>query len=186
VGKRTNTQRKPKGPMQRLVDREALEAAQEPSVNRFAERHGDYAERSIPDPENENRRNNLKQVKIRKNRAVNLVDFWFGQGGTGFDEPQGRAVDHCRALWASCGDVGHLVVNFEAIGGGGGYERDSLHQVEALAQLGLYQRAFPRKIWDAFESSVRWESFPACIDELARYKLSVGFVASKIAEWRGY
>ena len=32
-----------------------------------------------------------------------VVDRWLAEGGPGFDEPQRRAVEHCRGLWALIG-----------------------------------------------------------------------------------
>jgi hypothetical protein len=59
-------------------------------------------------------------VKAIRRRHQSIVDKWLAEGGPGFDEPQARAINHCRELWHAAGDCGKLVANLDWIGGGGG------------------------------------------------------------------
>src|SRR5689334_10290024 len=68
----------------------------EPLVSLFLAQHGDYRHQFMPDPEAENRKRKLVSVVV--NRAVSTVDKWLAEGGPGFEEPQGRAIDHVRRL----------------------------------------------------------------------------------------
>ena len=126
----------------------------------------------------------------------NTVDKWLEEGGPGFGEPQRRAIDHCRALWACAGSAGRQVANYDGMGGGdSGRERDATSQMDALAQLGQYQRDIPNVYWQIFENMAR-DDFGAgeagklfagnTPQAVAHAKASVGFVASLIAQWRRF
>lgn len=190
---------------QRDRDRKAIIAAsvdrpandKEPLVNPFAAQHGDYGPAKVVDLGNRLGGGRQKTYNVTKNRAVSLVDKWLEKGGPGFDEPQARAIDHCRALWASAGNCGRLVANYGGFdcGDGGGRERDGWSQTEALAQLAEYEREIPRIYWRVFEMMAR-DDFSAGeagimfagndAQRQAHAKSSVGFCASLIAQWRGY
>lgn len=121
------------------------------------------------------------------------VDRWLAEGGPGFEEPQRRAIDHCRTLWHRLGSCGNLVANYEGVGGGSDGSGWSQH--EALAQLAEYKKDFPVYVWSVFENVCRFD-MPAGTagSHLAKHlpqqiqaaKSCVGFVASKIAEWRSF
>ena len=167
----------------------------EPLVSPFLARHGDYRHQFMPDPEAENRRR--KMVSVVVNRAVSTVDKWLHEGGPGFGAPQARAVQYCRRLWNRVGHGQPVVANYDRmLRGSGGGEGDregylaALHELHALEeQLGLPE------YWRAFEHMVRF-NLPAgraagVTGEVTRRhreraKRMVGFVASKIAEWRRF
>ncbi len=127
-----------------------------------------------------------------------VVDRWLAEGGIGFEAPQRRAIDHVRMLWACSGQIGRLVARLDRVGdgvAGAGYERDSWSQVEALAQLGFYERGIPRAYWQVFENVVRHDMAAGKAgthlargepQRIAAVRTCVGFVASKIAEWRRF
>lgn len=126
----------------------------------------------------------------------NTVDKWLEEGGPGFEEPQKRAITHCRTLWACAGSAGRQVANYGGMATSEcGREWDSPSQTEALAQLAHYQRDIPIVYWRVFENMAR-DDFGAgeagklfagnTPQRIAHAKASVGFVASLIAQWRGY
>lgn len=134
---------------------------------------------------------NVKNIRIKHQ---SIVDKWMHEGGPGFDEPQARAIHHCRELWHSAGDCGKLVANLDWIGGGGGGREGGWHQSEALAQLAHYKTEF-MSYWGVFEDVVRWNT-PASVagEHLAKddgrriekVKQVVGMIASVIASARRY
>lgn len=129
----------------------------------------------------------------------NTVDKWLEEGGPGFEEPQRRAIDHCRELWACAGSAGRLVANYGGMGGGdGGRERGGRagwSQTEALAQLSQYKLDIPNVYWNVFERMAR-DDFGAgeagqmfamnTAQRSAHAKNIVGFCASLIAQWRRF
>lgn len=130
--------------------------------------------------------------RVIRSLFSNPADRWLAEGGPGFEEPQRRAINHCRSLWASLGSRS-LTANYNGVGGGecDGHEQE----IFARAQLGEYQDQFPTAYWMVFENVVRFEMpagraashldrHPAA--RIAAARNTVGFVASKIAEWRGY
>jgi hypothetical protein len=135
----------------------------------------------------------LNVRSIRK-PAQSLVDKWFKEGGPGFDEPQARAIEHCRELWHATGNQGKLVANLDWIGGGGGGPERGWEQAEALAQLDHYKHEF-LSYWSVFEDLVRWD-IPATIAgehlakdagrQIQKCKQVVGMIASVIASARRY
>ena len=169
-------------------------------VNRFAASHGTYREATIVDLGNELGGGRQKTYRVIRNLHPTVVDRWLAEGGPGFDEPQRRAIDHCRALWRRIGGSGTLVANLDRIGGGasthGGRGRErGLEQAEALAQLGQYESRIPRPYWLVFENVVRNDMAAGAAGShlaknsaqaQAQAKNCVGFVASLIAQWRGF
>lgn len=126
----------------------------------------------------------------------NTVDKWLDEGGPGFEEPQKRAIQHCRTLWACAGSAGRQVANYGGMATSEcGREWDSLSQTEALAQLARYRQDIPIVYWRVFENMAR-DDFGAgeagklfagnTPQRIAHAKSSVGFVASLIAQWRGF
>jgi len=176
--------------------REKPASRAEPVVNEFTAQHGTYGEATIVDLGNELGGGRQKTYRVMRNLYPTIVDRWLAEGGPGFDEPQRRAVDHCRALWACAGTAGRLVANYGGMGGGdSGRERDSLSQTEALTQLAEYKRRIPPVYWNVFENMARDEFSALRAGEVfggtesqwgAHAKASVGFVASLIAMWRGF
>lgn len=189
---------------QRERDRRAIIAAatekpandKEPLVNRFTAQHGDYGPGVVVDLNNQLGGGRQKTYNVTRNLSPTMVDKWLVNGGPGFGEPQRRAIDHVRKLWASSGNCGRLVANYGGFGcGGGGRERDTWSQTEALAQLAEYEREIPRTYWVVFERMAR-DDFSAGeagkmfagndAQRQAHAKNIVGFCASLIAQWRGY
>jgi hypothetical protein len=163
--------------------------------------------REIGMPEAQIERGGLRQeevVDLASRRSIGktvrflyptLVDRWFAEGGTGFEEPQKRAVDHVRALWNAIGNQGRLVANLGAIGAGGGGPRQRFWEhADAVAQLAEYECRIPRAYWTVFENVVRFD-MPAgragshldrhAPARIAAARAVVGLVASTIAERRG-
>ena len=167
----------------------------EPLVSRFLAQHGDYRHQFMPDPEAENRRR--KMVSVVVNRAVSTVDKWLDEGGPGFEAPQARAIHHCRRLWRRIGDGQPVVANYGRIGAmvsGGQGDREgylvALHELnEFETKLGMAEH------WRIFEDMVRFnlgagraggQMAVATRRHRERARKIVGFVASKIAEWRRF
>jgi len=133
-------------------------------------------------------------VKNIRRRNQSLVDKWMEEGGPGFDQPQKRAIEHCRELWHATGSCGKLVANLDWIGGGGGGPEHGWEQAEALTQLAHYRHEF-LSYWNVFEDLVRWDT-PATVagEHLAtdngrrieKCKQVVGMIASVIANARRF
>lgn len=170
-------------------------AAAEPLVNPFAAKHGSYRNATIVDLGNELGGGRQKTYRVIRNMNSSVVDRWIAEGGPGFEAPQERAIDHCRALWRRIGSSGTLVANLNWIGGGHAGRERGLEQAEALAQLAQYQSRIPTPYWAIFENVVRHDmAAGAAGSHMARNsaqaqahaKNCVGFVASLIAMWRGF
>jgi hypothetical protein len=164
-------------------------------VNPFAAQHATYGEATVVDLSNELGGGRQKTYRVVRNLYPSVVDRWLAEGGPGFEEAQRRAVDHCRSLWHRIGGSGTLVANLNWIGGGHAGRERGLEQAEALAQLAQYESRIPRTYWMVFENVVRNDmAAGAAGSHLARNsaqaqahaKNCVGFVASLIAQWRGF
>jgi hypothetical protein len=186
MAKKTRRKRKPEASDGR---------AGEPLVNRFAASHGSYREATVVDLGNELGGGRQKTYRVIRNLHATVVDRWLAEGGPGFEEPQRRAIDHCRALWHRIGGSGTLVANLNWIGGSHGGRERGLEQAEALAQLGQYESRIPRTYWTVFENVVRHDMAAGAAgshlaknsaQQQAHAKNCVGFVASLIAQWRGF
>jgi len=167
----------------------------EPLINRFASRHADYRQATIVDLSNELGGGRQKTYRVVRNIAPTVVDRWLAEGGPGFEEPQRRAIDHCRALWRRLGSSGTLVANLSWVGGGHAGRERGLQQAEALAQLTQYEARVPRLYWAVFENVVRNDMAAGAAGShmaknsaqaQAHAKNCVGFVASLIALWQGF
>lgn len=161
-------------------------------ISPFMAQHGDYRQGTVVDLSGELGGKRQSMVSVMKNVAQTTVDKWLREGGPGFEEPQARAIDHVRGLWAIVGFGPRLVANYAGAGGGEG-DADRWHS--ALLQIDKYEREFPKWIWEAFEMVVRHDHSAGVAgsrlannspQRQAAAKQCVGFVASKIAEWRGY
>lgn len=169
---------------------------EEALVSPFVARHGDYRRDLIVDLNGELGGKRQSMVKVVRNIAVTTVDRWLALGGPGFAEPQRRAIDHVRSLWAITGSGPRITARYDGIGipsTSGGGERENY--LSALHALQRYEKEFPHYVWEAFELVVRFDQ-PAGVagsrmaantaQQQAHAKACVGFVASKIAEWRGH
>ena len=176
------------------VQAEAGEAA----VSPFTARHGDYRRDLIVDLSGELGGKRQSMVRVLRNVAVTSVDRWLSLGGPGFEEPQRRAIDHVRSLWTITGSGPRVTAHYDGLRiprgpGGGADERENY--LSTLHALQRYEREFPRYVWEAFERVVRFDE-PAGLagsrmaknaaQQQAHAKACVGFVASKIAEWKRY
>ena len=167
----------------------------EPIISPFTAQHGDYRPGIVVDLDGALGGRRQSMVRVLRNQAATTVDRWLRDGGPGFDAPQARAIAHVRGLWAATGSGPRLVANYSGVGRVGGGLGDREGYLAALATLGSYQREFPAYVWEAFENVVRFDE-PAgkvgsrmannSAQQQAHAKACVGFVASKIAEWRGY
>jgi hypothetical protein len=170
-------------------------ANDEPLVNGFTAQHGEYREATVVDLGNELGGGRQKTYRVIRNLYPTVVDRWLAGGGPGFEEPQRRAIDHCRSLWHRLGSQGKLVANLSWTGGGGGGPERGVEQAEALAQLGTYSSRIPPIYWLVFENVVRNDMAAGAAgntfgvhpsQQAAHAKNCVGFVASMIAQWRGF
>lgn len=169
--------------------------SEEPLLNPFAARHGSYRQTTVVDLGNELGGGRQKTYRVLRNMHGSVVDRWLSEGGPGFEGPQSRAIEHCRALWHRVGSSGTLVANLNWIGGGHSGRERGLEQAEALAQLGQYEARIPRLYWAIFENVVRNDMAAGTAGShlaknsaqaQAHAKNVVGFVASLIAMWRGF
>src|SRR4051812_35883804 len=99
--------------------RKSVEAEQSAGlVNVFAARHATYREATVVDLGNELGGGRQKTYRVIRNLTPTVADHWMTEGGPGFEAPQRRAIEHCRALWHRLGSSGTLVANLNWIGGG--------------------------------------------------------------------
>jgi hypothetical protein len=136
MGKRSNAARKPKGPLQQMLDREQLGEATRPLVNRFTMAHGDYE----------------RNLRFVRNRGATTVDRWVSAGT--ISESQEAAIRHCQRLWEKLGSRS-IVVDFEKVVGQNHGEGYSQH--EALTELYRISSGFPRDYWWVFEAVCRYD-----------------------------
>lgn len=170
-----------------------IAAEERASVNPFTASHGHYRETTVVDLSGA-LGGKKGMATVLRNLYPNIADRWLAESGPGFEEPQRRALEHCRSLWVRAGTEGRLTANYGATIMGSGRD-DDWTQNEALAQLGVFKDRLPQHTWDCFENVVRWEE-PAGVagsrfasntpQAIAHAKASVGFVLSMIAQWRGF
>src|SRR5687768_10194132 len=102
----------------------ARAAPEEGAVSSFIAQHGDYRSELLVDLTGELGGKRQSMVRVLRNAAATAVDRWLKQGGPGFEEPQRRAIDHVRGLWAITGNGPRLTANYSGvrtgIGGGAG------------------------------------------------------------------
>ena len=138
---------------------------------------------------------NDRTVTLRtlKNMAGNKVEEWLYIGGPGFDEPQRKAYDHCRDLWAKQ-HVSRLTAKYDPEprheSTGQGYV-----QHDANLELDRYQEQLPAHVWSVFENVARFDS-PVGVagselatntpQQVASAKACVGFALSMIALWNSF
>jgi hypothetical protein len=128
--------RKPKGQLQRLYDREQLEEATAPLVNRFAEQHMDCA----------------RNLRFVLNQSSTTIMRWTRDKNNPLTDGQQAAILHCQRLWAKL-RAPRLVVDMEATGGGDG-AAFNIHQIEALDDLHRIAKPFG-DYWNVFENVCR-------------------------------
>ena len=170
----------------------------EAHVSAFIARHGDYRRDLIVDLNGELGGRRQSMVRVLRNVAVTSVDRWLAAGGPGFEDPQRRAIDHVRGLWAITGSGPRVTAAYDGMRlprSAGGISDERENYLSALHQLQRYQKEFPAYVWQAFEQVVRFDE-PAgqagsrmannAAQQQAHAKACVGFVASKIAEWQRY
>ncbi|HEY1605051.1 MAG TPA: hypothetical protein VGF77_05590 [Allosphingosinicella sp.] len=160
------------------------------------ERIRDYAPDQVIDLSGELGGGRNRQYQVLRLLYPTVVDRWLAEGGPGFEEPQRRAIEHCRALWTRLGTQGRLTARWDGVGGGRGDRNRVLEQAEAHAEIRGYEARLGMPwVWEVFELVVRHdEPAGAAASKLAsnsaqrqaHAKACVGFVASAIAMWRGY
>lgn len=177
----------------RMKRRAAMADAEAPLVNPFAAAHGIYRDVEIVDDAGfigKRRRGD----RVLRNVGATIVDRWLEEGGSGFEEPQRRAIDHCRALWRRSVPMGSTVANLDRVRGGD--KGPSIASIqEALSELAGYARKVPNGYWSIFENCVR-HGEPAgtagssladnAPQRIAAARTVVGFVASLIAMWERF
>ncbi len=181
------TRRKTKAKLKRA-------AAPEAPISPFAAQHGDYRPATVVDLNGELGGRRQSMVRVLINRKVSTVDKWLFDGGPGFEAPQARAIDHVVSLWRRLGSGPRLTMDYGGAAGAG--QGDLEGYQAALNQLGQYRRDIGvAYVWDIFENVVRHD-MPAgtaasrlannSAQQQAHAKACVGFVASKIAAWKGF
>jgi hypothetical protein len=135
---------------------------------------------------------NTKAMAFRR-RDASIVDAWFREGATGFEEPARRAIADCIAFWDRMGQQ-RITANYgERIAAsthGEGYS-----QQEAADEIAFRKKLVPRCYWDVFENVVRHNE-PAGVagsrfaknrpQQIASARAIVGLVANIIAMRMGY
>jgi hypothetical protein len=161
-------------------------------INPFTAKHGHYRETTVVDLSGE-LGGKRGMATVLRNLYPNIADRWLAEGGPGFEEPQRRAIEHCRSLWHRAATEGRLVANLDRVRGSSG--GDGWTQHEALSELATFKARLPLHSWDVFENVVRWDEPAGAAGSkysnnphqaIAHAKASVGFVLSMIAQWRGF
>ncbi|MES2497109.1 MAG: hypothetical protein V4618_13425 [Pseudomonadota bacterium] len=188
MGKATNLRVKKRAAQ--AGQRGALGEAQVPAVNPFAAAHGAYVEGTVVDLSGELGGKRMSIVKVLINRGGTAVDRWIANDKAGlFEEPQRRAIEHCRQLWARAEDLrsinlGRDRVDYSAMEG--------WSQHEALETLAGYKRRIPRPFWETFENVVRFDQEAGVAGSslasnsrsaIDAAKTTVAFCAGLIAMW---
>jgi hypothetical protein len=192
IGGRVDSERQ----MAKKKSRRIRVRKEEQIVSPFTAQHGDYRKELLVDLSGELGGRRQSILRVVRNAAVTTVERWLRQGGPGFDEPQRRAIDHMLALWRITGSGPRVTTNYSAVASGAsGGPGDRENYLSALHAIEAYQREFPPYVWEAFERVVRFDEPAGAAgsrmagnnaQQQAHAKACVGFVASKIAEWRGY
>src|SRR5690348_8269884 len=160
MGKRGRSATKPKGPIQQILDREMIEEATAPLVNRFAEQHGDYS----------------RNLRFVVNRGGTAIARWQTSGS--LTDSQLAGILHCQNLWSKLGSQS-VVVDFNRVRGqphGAGYS-----QHEAFTEIARISADFPYAYWNVFENVCRHD-LPAGVagSRLANTKRSAETAARMI------
>lgn len=171
MGKRTKLKIDTRGPLQKLADAEAANDARPPTVNAFAEQHGDYQ----------------RNLRVVINRGGTPIARWQAAGL--LSDSQNAAIAHCIRLWEAIGISGGLVANldrtvFGCPGDG------NLAEIEARTDLQRIKGYVPGKYFAIYENVVRFDE-PAGVagskltdsknDQTAAARVVVQFVADIIA-----
>lgn len=166
----SNARRKPKGPLQTMIDRERVEAETQPLIDQFRAQHGDYE----------------RNLRFITNRGGTAIDRWVRAGL--LSDSQQAGIQHCARLWAVLRSP-RLVVDMDAAGGGD-TEGFSVRQIDALNELHRMSSEYPFDYWQVFENVCRHD-LPAGVagSRLANRKRSaidaarmiVCFIADMIA-----
>lgn len=135
---------------------------------------------------------NTKATAYRK-RDSSIVEKWFREGATGFDEPARRAIADCVTYWARMGSARVTAPYGERIAVST-HDNDYTQQ-EAADEIAFRKKLVPRAYWDVFENVVRHNE-PAGVagssfannpaQRIASARAIVGFVANIIAMKCGY
>lgn len=164
-------------------------AAVEPAVNPFAAAHGHYEQGTVVDLSGE-LGGKKGIVKVLINRGGTAVDRWIANDKVGlFEEPQRKAIDHCRRLWARAEDLRSIDLARDRIDCS---KMEGWSQHEALEALAGYKRVIPRKFWEVFENVVRFDQEAGTAGSslssnsrsaIDAAKTAVAFCAGLIAMW---
>ncbi len=138
MGRKSNAARKPKGPLQTMLDKEQLEEATRPLVNPFTMAHGDYE----------------RNLRFVRNRGGTALERWERDGYLSVS--QQAAILHMQRLWTLIDQGSRLVVNldrtvFGCNGDGNHKEIEARHDVHRIKGV------FPYEYWDIFERVCRWD-----------------------------
>lgn len=165
-------------------------AAVEPAVNPFAAAHGHYEQGTVVDLSGELGGKRMSIVKVLINRGGTAVDRWIANDKAGlFDEPQRKAIEHCRRLWARAEDLRSVDLGRDRIDCS---KMEGWSQHEALEALAGYKRTIPRKFWEVFENVVRFDQEAGVAGSslssnsrsaIDAAKTTVAFCAGLIAMW---
>lgn len=128
--------RKPKGPLQAMIDREVVEQNSAPLVNAFAASHGNYQ----------------RNLRFVVNRYGSTVTRWATDGN--LTDSQLAGILHCQNLWARLGSKS-IIVNFDRVHGQS--HSDGMMQHEALDELHRIAKEYPSPYWNVFERVCRFD-----------------------------
>lgn len=138
-----------------------------PDITPEARRHGDYHE-AWTELGGQRRR-------VLLNRGGSTVQRWLNaQCDEVIGDSEKASIRYCQGLWARIDYHGPAVVRVD-------FGSDGHNEHEALAELSALKVRIPLRHWNMFENICRFEHAA----HSRHAKVTVGFVASLIAMWRG-
>lgn len=133
MGKRVKLKIDTRGPLQKLADTEAANDAKAPTVNPFAEQHGDYQ----------------RNLRVVINRGGTPVDRWIAADL--LSESQKNAIAHCLTLWLKMRAPSKgLVANLDRTAFGTTQHARDIAD-DALDQMAEIKASIPPKYWAIYE-----------------------------------
>lgn len=147
--------------------RPAVEPFALAEVTREARQHGDYHEAWTEV-------GGLRR-RVLLNRGGSTVQRWLnGPCDDVIGDSEKASIRYCQKLWARLDYRGHPIVHVD-------FGSDGACEHEALAELSALKVRVPLRHWHMFENICRFEHAA----HSRHAKVTVGFVASLIAMWRG-
>ncbi len=181
---------KPKGPLERWMDRQKAEKDAEPLVSPFAAQHGDFAKEAMPVTTGELDSVRAGNVQVTRNRGGSAVQRWISAGTLNQGQIDAIAL-YCRA-WHVIHSQPRTTANWSLVAfiRGTGAERRIVDQIEAQELLKLLDnRVFeiaPRYYFDVWQNIVLFDQAAGVAGggnrtSAERSKTIVLFIADMIA-----